>query len=242
MARLPLYDATVGVRTIVGYIRVVTSNYRVSAVPPCVTLLNVCREIATAAEWAVYVAAERIGPEALRKQFPADFSECAPGASAIDYHDRPYDDPVAAQMFLKARSVEQALLERAVTKMVNEHWVAQVRRAGQTLPVSMDPTLLLSLKIPIDASTINLEGVEYLDLAFRPASADRFEELVQLVRHHDSRMDPRVDTIADFQRAVSANLPKPISREILRRAMMEAGVMSKWSAKGRKAGSPSHRK
>lgn len=229
-------------RSIVGYIGVVITNFRDSAVAPSKTLLDICREVATIAEWSAYAAAEQLGPEALRKQFPNDFSECAAEAPAVAYHDRPHDDPVAARLYLEARSVERELLERAVKKMVDEHWIAQARRAGQSSPGSIDPTLLLSLDIAIDATTIELEGVEYLDIAFRPASADRFEELVKVVRDHALRMDPRVDTIAEFQREVSAVLRKPVPEATFRKAMLEAGIASRWSVKGRKPGSPSHPK
>lgn len=206
------------------------------------TLLDICREVATIAEWSAYAAAERLGPEALRKQFPDDFSECAAEATAVAYHGRPYHDPVAARLYLEARSVGRELLERAVRKMVDEHWIAQARRPGQASPVSINPMLLLSLNIAIDATAIELEGVEYLDLAFRPASADRFEELVQVVRDHALHMDPRVDTIADFQHEVCQILRKPVSDSNFRKALSAAGIASKWSVKGRKPGSPSHPK
>lgn len=229
-------------RAIVGYIGVVITNFRKSAVAPSKTLLDICREVATIAEWSAYAAAEQLGPEALRKQFPGDFSECAAEAPASAYHDRPHDDPVAARLYLEARSVERELLKRAVRKMVDEHWIAQARRAGQSSPGPIDPTLLLSMNIAIDATTIELEGVEYLDLAFCPASADRFEELVRVVRDHALRMDPRVDTIADFQREVCQVLGKPVSDSNFRKALSAAGIASKWSVKGRKPGSPSHPK
>jgi len=230
------------VRTIVGYIAPVITSFRESAASPSKKLLDVCREVATIAEWSAYAAAEQLGPEALRKQFSDDFSDCAAEAPAVPYHDRLYEDPEAAKLYLEAGSVARELLERAVRKLVDEHWIAQARRAGQASPGRIDPTLLLSLNVAIAATTIDIECVEYLDLTFRPASADRFEELVQIVRDHDSRMDPRVDKIAEFRREVSTVLRKPVPEATFRKAMLEAGIASRWSVKGRKTGSPSHGK
>jgi hypothetical protein len=210
------------------------TSFRGSAASPGKTLLDVCREGATVAEWISYAAAERLGPEALRKRFPDDFSDCSAEAPAVPYHERSYEDPEAAKLYLEARSVARELLERAVRKMVDEHWIAQARRAGQASSGRIDPTLLLSLNVAIAATTIDIEGVEYLDLTFRPASADRFEELVQIVRDHDLRMDPRVDKIAEFRREVSAVLRKPVPDATFRKAMLEAGIAPRWLRDGKR--------
>ncbi|WP_156362281.1 hypothetical protein [Sphingomonas sp. Leaf208] len=127
-------------------------------------------------------------------------------------------------------------------KIVNERWIAQARRAGQASRGPIDPTLLLSLNIAIDATTIEFEGVRYFDLVFRPPLADRFEELVQLIRNHEPDMDPSRDTIPDFQREIEALTHKPIALANFKAAMHAAGVSSRWFGKGRKAGSPSHQK
>lgn len=219
-------------RTIVGYIGGVITNFRGSAVSASKTLLEVCREVATNAEWSAYAAAEKLGPDVLRKQYPDDFSECVAESPAVPYHDRPYEDPVAARLSLQSKSVQRELLKRAVKKMVDEHWIAQARRAGQASRGSIDPTLLLSLNVAIDATTIELEEVAYIDLTFRPPSSDRFEELVQLIRSHEPDMDPSRDTIPDFQREIEALTHKPISFANFKAAMHAAGVSSQCLARG----------
>lgn len=219
------------------------TNPEWSAAPQRRTLLDVCRFVGTEDEWGTRLAAKNLDYQALRKSFPEDFNECASSASSIAYHDRPYADPDAAMLYMEASRVSRQLLERAVAMMMIEHhWKAEVRRPGVPRREQIDLELVLTLDAAIDATTLNVEGVEYLDLSFCPPSADRFEDLVNLIRDHAPRMDPRVDKIADFLREITAIVGKPVPEETLRKAMRAADVSPLWFARGRKLGTGSHEK
>jgi hypothetical protein len=206
------------------------------------TLLDVCHEVATEAEWETYCAAQGLNFDALRRKFSDDCSECAFGAPKVEHSERPFDDSERAAVYLAGRAAARDLLGRAVRKMIDQHWKAQARRAGQAVSEPLDLTLVLRLDAAIDAMTIHIEEVEYHDLLFFPPSADRSDELVALIRDHESRMDPRSDKIEDFQREISALVGKPIALATFRSAMRLARVSPEWFAKGRKRGSPSYPK
>jgi len=206
------------------------------------TLLEVCREQAADAEWLTYIAAANLGSEALRKEFADDFSECAPEASTVAYHDRPFADPHAAERYLAARNVARDLLGRAVAMMIDRHWKAEARRTGEAMPERIDMKLVLALGPAIDATTLEVEGVDYFGLTFRPPSADRFEELVQLIRDHEPRMDPRFDTIADFQQAIKTIVGRPVPTATFKEAMRAAPASPEWNRQGRRRGTTSNAK
>lgn len=208
--------------------------------PRRLTLAEVCQIVATDKEWHTHETAkkhlETSESNPLLRDYPDDFSDCAWDAPRVSYSERPYKDHDAAMMFLRAESLRNDLVAKALEWLEQNYWLARARKQEEVSHTDVSYDLLSGLQLSIDSESIKVDGRVYDELRFCAPYANTMKELVKLIGRIAPRMDPDYHIAEDFQAEVLSITGTPFPDTTIVDAMKQADLALGFFKAGRRRG------